>query len=365
MINVGILSGNLGLKRAGIGNYIYNLSSRLAKETNLTTICYNPDFYQKKIQTLTPSYPSIKFNTVLWSMAVSMQSKSFQSLDILHNPAHFPLPFPVHKRYIMTIHDITALTMPEYHTRYRVLYSKFFLPANIKRASHIIADSQSTKEDLLDFFNLNDDRITVIPLAVDESFRPCSKEEIKPKIERFQLKKPFILFVSTIEPRKNIKTLIRAFNDLLKHYPEYELVIVGQNGWKYEDIYYEVNRLSLERTVRFLKYVSNEDLIALYSAATLFVFPSWYEGFGLPPLEAMSCGTPVIVSSRGSLPEIVGSGGCTIEPNDQEELMEAMEMFIADPDKRKEQSSYNLKRAKQFSWNRCAKETMQVYRDVL
>lgn len=365
MIHAGILTGNLGHRRAGVANYIYHLVSHLKSNLNITTIGHHGSIQFPQVENLVPYYPLIPYNTLLWSFGVALQKINLKKLDFVHNPAQFPLPKPCHSRYVVTIHDITAIIMPEYHTRYRTLYSRWFLPTNIMRASHIITDSVATKEDIIDFFPILDELISVIPLAADRQFKPCTKDEIQRLKVAYSLQRPFILFVGTIEPRKNLPNLLKAFHILIKHHPEYELVVAGFNGWNYSEVYRIVEQLSLTRKIRFLTYVPHEDLPALYCAAALFVLPSWYEGFGLPPLEAMQCGVPVIVSDRGSLPEIVGPGGCMVSPDDPLAITEAMIVYLTDNEKRKEQIQYNLDRAKLFSWDRCAEQTQMVYRKIM
>jgi len=365
MIKAGILTGNIGTNRAGVANYVHNLILNMNSMVDITTIRHQKGSEYPGIHTLSPYYPGIPFNTIAWSNAVAFQSSKFKKFDLVHNPSHFPLPFPCHKNYLMTIHDITAVTMPALHTRYRVFYSKFFLKRNIEKSAHIISDSFCTKQDWIEKFEIDEDKITVIHLATDESFYPRSKFEISTVREKYSLNKPFILFVGTIEPRKNIPSLLSAFFEFRKRYPEYELIIVGRNGWKYESTYLTVKKLQLEQSVRFLSYLPHEDLPALYGASELFVLPSWYEGFGLPPLEAMHCGTPVIVSDRGSLPEIVGPGGCMVSPDDHHELAEKMEVFLLDENKRNIQIKYNLERAKLFTWEKTAFETKKVYQSVV
>jgi len=365
MIHAGILTGNLGHRRAGVANYIYHLVSHLKNNLKVTTIGHHRSIQLPQVENLVPNYPRVPYNTLLWSFGVAFQKNNLKKMDLVHNPAQFPLPKPCHSRYVVTIHDITAITMPEYHTRYRTLYTRQFLSTNIRSASHIISDSVATKNDIIISFSIPDEQISVIPLAADGQFRPCPMEEIQRVKAAYSLHRPFVLFVGTIEPRKNLPNLLKAFYKLIQHHPKYDLVIAGQNGWKYEEVYQTVEKLSLIARIRFLKYVPHEDLPALYCAAALLVLPSWYEGFGLPPLEAMQCGVPVIVSDRGSLPEIVGPGGCIVSPDDPLAITEAMIVYLTDNEKRKEQIKYNLARAKIFSWDRCAKETKMVYQKIM
>ncbi len=154
MIHAGILTGNLGHQRAGVANYIYHLVSHLKSNLNLTTIGHHGSIQFPQVENLVPYYPLIPYNTLLWSFGVAVQKSNLKKLDFVHNPAQFPLPKPCHSKYVVTIHDITAITMPEYHTRYRTLYSRWFLPANIKSAQHIISDSIATKNDIIISFSI-------------------------------------------------------------------------------------------------------------------------------------------------------------------------------------------------------------------
>ena len=364
MINAGILTGNLGYRRAGVANYVHHLTSDLSGMVDVTSICHRSGKEYPGTHRLIPNYPPIAFNTILWSYAVSLQRKKLQNLDIVHNPSQYPLPFQCHKRYLMTILDITAITFPKYHTLYRTLYSKAYLKKNIIQASHIISISEKTKSDLISYFSTPSEKISVIYLAASDNFHPARDYEIINIRKKYNLFNPYILFVGTIEPRKNIPGLLIAFKELITKYPEYELIIVGRKGWKYKEVYQIIRQLVLEKHIKFLEYVSHEDLPAIYSGSQLFVLPSWYEGFGLPPLEAMQCGVPVIVSDRGSLPEIVGPEGCTVSPDNPHELMEAMERFLKDDADRKSQIKYNIDRTKQFNWKRCALETVEIYNMV-
>jgi len=208
---------------------------------------------------------------------------------------------------------------------------------------------------------------------VDARFQPITDPDTLARVRnRYGLPERFILYVGTIEPRKNLTTLLEAYAALTSRvsnlqYPisNIHLVIAGRKGWLYEGFFRRLRELGLEREVVFPGFVPDEDLPALYSAAELFVFPSLYEGFGLPPLEAMACGTPVITSNSSSLPEVVGEVGIMVEPRDVRALAEAMELVLTDEGKRREMREKGLRQAARFSWKRTAQETLEVYRSVV
>ena len=175
---------------------------------------------------------------------------------------------------------------------------------------------------------------------------------------------PFILYLGTLEPRKNLKSLILAYNEIKKKFPEYKLIIGGAKGWGYKNIFQIIDNLGIDKDIIFTGYIPEKDLPSLYNSAELFVYPSFYEGFGLPPLEAMACGTPVITSNTSSLPEVVGNAGIMVDPNNVNQLADAMYKVLTDDNLRRDMIKKGLKRAKMFSWKKTAKETLKVYEEV-
>jgi len=205
--------------------------------------------------------------------------------------------------------------------------------------------------------------IVVTPLAADERFRPQSSERVEAVREKYGIDKPYILFAGTIEPRKNLVTLLRAFAPLTKDFPHL-LVLAGARGWFSEPVFAEVERLGLKERVAFTEYVPEEDLPALMSGADVFVYPSLGEGFGLPPLEAMACGTPVICSNAPALPEVVGEDAITVLPTEVEAWTEAMRQVLSDADMRAKLREKGLKRAQKFSWERTAQLTLKAFEEA-
>jgi len=261
--------------------------------------------------------------------------------------------------FIVTVHDVIRFY---FDFAKETISERILLTLDkryIKRASHIIADSQNTKNDLIKYSKIPEDRISVIYCGVDHSiFRPYS---IKP------LNKPYILYVGSERPRKNLGRLFEAFAKLKGEFPELKLVKVGEAGrlGKYRaDTMKKLDSLGITRDVIFVEYASELDLAHYYSSAQLLAYPSLYEGFGLPPLEAMACGCPVVTSNISSLPEVVGEAGIMVNPYDTDSLVKAMRQVLTNDELRANMVRKGLERAKEFSWERAAEQTLEVYNKV-
>ena len=266
------------------------------------------------------------------------------------------------RKIVTTVHDLTFYKVPESHPFIRRTLYTLLYPRTLQISDKIITDSESTKKDLLELFPfLSPSIITVIPLGVDHSqFNPMAASgQIKRKYEL----NSFILSVGNLEPRKNYCRLISAFSQIAAQIP-HDLVIVGHQGWDYGPVYELLNRLKLGKRIRILDHVDNPELPALYNAADLFVYPSLYEGFGLPVLEAMACGCPVITSNVSSLPEVTGDAGLLIDPYSIDEIKCAILSMLQNEDLRKSYRKKGIDRARSFSWKTCAEKTIQVYREL-
>jgi glycosyltransferase involved in cell wall biosynthesis len=265
---------------------------------------------------------------------------------------------------VLTVHDLIGYLFPAHLPPMARLYWARWLPFSVRFAGRIIADSEHTRRDLERLLGVPPQRITVIPLAADERFQPVSDPGVLAAARaRYDLPSPFVLYVGTLEPRKGLDTLLDAFAALAGEFP-HALVIAGKRGWYTEPLFRRVERLGLGRRVRFTGYVADEALPALYSLADLFVFPSRYEGFGLPPLEAMACGVPVISSHAASLPEVVGDAGVLVPPGDPQALAAAMREVLTDEARRAEMRARGLARARCFSWEETARRTVKVYEEA-
>ena len=366
-MHIGIDARLVFYHQAGIGQYILRLTQALAQidrddqftlftsRKDKTHILDQPNFKRQKLWT--PSHHRFE------RLALSLELAPF-ALDVLHSPDFIP---PARPRCptVITVHDLAFLLYPRFLTRDSAhYYGQVDLAA--QQADHIITVSESTKRDTVRLLCVPEGKITVIYEAAHPLFKPITDVDASKRVcARYGLPSDFILFVSTVEPRKNLPTLLRAFRRLRDNYKsQAALAIAGHRGWLVEEVDAVVEELKLGDAVRFLGGVPNEELVHLYNAAKLFVLPSFYEGFGLPPLEAMACGTPVIVSNVSSLPEVVGDAGCLVNPEDVEELTVAMWRLLTDEDLRREMRTKGLLRAQIFSCERTARETLSVYRQV-
>ncbi|MFQ5811568.1 MAG: glycosyltransferase family 4 protein, partial [Anaerolineae bacterium] len=232
--------------------------------------------------------------------------------------------------------------------------------------AHLIADSSATKRDLIERYGIEPDKITVVYPGYDTlASRPVRDEKAIEAVKaRYDVVGDYILFVGTLQPRKNLTRLIEAFSNLQYPISNIQLVIAGKRGWLYEKIFRRVEELNLEGTVLFPGYIAAEDLPALLYGARLFVFPSLYEGFGLPVLEALACGTPVVCSNASSLPEVAGDAALLVDPLDVEGLAAAMERVLGDEELRAELIERGFEQARKFSWERCARETLDVLESI-
>ncbi len=267
--------------------------------------------------------------------------------------------------YIAVCHDLSYEIFPEFFTIRQRLWHRCINPRRFyARAHRIIAVSENTKQDLMDLYNIDGSRIEVVYPGIDHSvFYPRGENEMRAAREKYHLPNPFILSVGTLEPRKNYETLLEAFDVFLSlrveerrsNLSNIHLIIVGVEGWKYDRIYRFLNRMKRKSQVKFLFNVSREDLPALYSSARLFIYPSFYEGFGFPPLEAAACGAPVIVSHGSSLPEIMGDAALYVDPFNIADLARAMEMMLSDSALCDTLQTRGRKKAKTFTWDKAVR----------
>jgi glycosyltransferase involved in cell wall biosynthesis len=266
---------------------------------------------------------------------------------------------------VVTIHDLTTLLFPEHHTaNTREMQAQVHRFAQ-EEADVVIAVSKATKRDIVTHLKIPAERVYVARNGVDPAFRPIDEYEVLARALAPMGLSPgeYILHVGTIEPRKNLERLVEAYHQIRKltPAPAPKLVLAGARGWKFGGVFERVEVLGLKGEVVFLGKVDADVLPALYNGAVLFVYPSLYEGFGLPPLEAMACGTPVIASNTSALPEVVGDAGVTVNPTDTQALAAAMVSLLNDAERRAELAARGLARAKLFSWERAAGEMLKIY----
>jgi glycosyltransferase involved in cell wall biosynthesis len=377
-MRISIDAGVLLKERSGVGQYLYNLINGLGAvdTTNEYRLLYGS--YGRSIRNL-PRFPYLNFScqripcpAKLLKLASGVGrwrlpafGQLFGSADVFHWPNYLLIPGGSGK-HIITICDLTFLMFPAYHPPFRVQAYSAGITRSAARADAIIVISQHTKQDVLRHLRVPEEKIHVVYCAPSPRFQPILPHDGAPVLSNYFLQRQkYVLFVGNIEPRKNIVRLLEAYARLTTRWRHaYPLVLVGGRGWRNKDIYKKIEELSLEQDVRFLGYVPDDILPALMSGAAFFVYPSLYEGFGMPPLEAMACGTPVITSNASSLPEVVGDAALLIDPHDVEGLTEAMHRALKQRGLREELRERGLARAKLFSWEKTACQTLNVYERV-
>lgn len=364
--------------RRGMGTFVYHILLHLAvldqkseyllyidKEFEEFDLALPRNFILRHLTW--PSYP-------LWEQVGLPLAAKHDDVDVLHCPANTgPLFLPVWIKSVLTIHDVMYLlpyeVLPPSSSLYQRLgrlYRRWIVPCTAKRANAIITDSNHSRQDILDLLQVPPERVSVIYGAPGHAFCPLpNQERIEQAKQRYRIQSPFILALGGLDPRKNTARILQAFRNFRdRSKSDRQLVIVGlpESGQRL------FSRIAMEMGIAeegvFTGFVPEEDLVALYNGADVFLYPSLYEGFGLPVLEAMACGTPVIASTAGSIPEIAGESALLIEPKDVEALASAIEQVITDQALRQELIARGLEHVKKFSWEKAARELLTVYERV-
>lgn len=285
-------------------------------------------------------------------------------VDVFHG-TNYCIPLWAPCPTVVTIHDLSLFTQSSTHEAANVIRGRRRVPIMARRATMIIAPSEWTAGEIRSQLGIRTERIRVIHEAARENMRPLNSIDCQPVLEKYKIDGPYLLYVGTIEPRKNLLTLVRAYEELLRSSRHrVQLVLCGGRGWLDDEVFKMVKDLELTEMVRFTGYVPDEDLPSIYSQAEAFVYPSLYEGFGLPLLEAMACGTCVVTSHSSSIPEVIGDAAVTVSPRDWRALAAEISQLLSDPGKRAHYRRAGLERASLFSWERAAHETQAVYDDV-
>lgn len=285
-------------------------------------------------------------------------------IDVLHS-THHTLPLrPIRPRRVVTIHDLTFFRMPERYPLARRLYMQSSTRASAKVADAIIVPSRTVRDDVVAALGVPQSKLHVVYEAASPLYAPIAQEDAVAVAARYGITPPFVLSVGSLEPGKNRTRLIRAMRALRDEGVEATLAIVGQRAWRYTRDFRLIEELGLTDRIRYLGYVEQSDLPALYSAARAFAFPSLYEGFGLPVLEAMACGTPVLTSRVSATAEVASDAALLVDPLSTEEIGDALRRLLADADLRAELRQRGIERAHDFSWARAADETHAVYERV-
>ncbi|MEH2001630.1 MAG: glycosyltransferase family 1 protein [Nostoc sp.] len=386
MLKVVVDATPVDSKPSGVGFYVANLISALdvlQKEENFQLgVVYQPglknwlrgdfsfpeSFKHYSQQYLLPL--PVRISDLLLALAFKPSLSYFENYfgfpDILHGTNYSVYPCQ-NSLKVMNIYDLTFIKYPNYIDSVVKTYTE-----RVKRCLQwtdlVLTISESSKKDIIEYLQVDPEKVYVTPLA-SRYYPNYLSEEIAQRLEKqanYDFSKPYLLFVSTIEPRKNINTIITAFNFLKEKYKiEHQLILIGKKGWNYQPVFAAIENCPWGNQIHHLNYLSNELVALFYSKADVFVYPSHYEGFGLPVLEAMTLGAPVISSNTSSIPEVTGDAAILVDPNNSVQLAEAILKVISDSQLRQELINKGKARAKLFSWERTAKETLNAYRTLI
>jgi glycosyltransferase involved in cell wall biosynthesis len=338
----------LSLPRSGIGTYTANLFEHLQD-------------YAEVIP-LTP----LRMNKTVWmQVALPLQSRQLR-LDVCHFPNNVG-SLMMRCPTVITIHDTTLWKFPNFHYAKRLVSMRPFIPLAARRAAAIITVSHSAKQDIIDTLHIPASKVHVIYEAAATAFCPLPENEAWGRVgDCYQLPEKFVVFIGTLEPRKNLLSLLKAFSALHRDgLISHHLLLIGATGWKTKDIFETIKAYQLEDVVRHLGYVPQPDLVALLNLADAMIFPSFYEGFGLPVVEAMACGTPVVTTRCGALAEVAGEAAEFVEPANIDSIAQGLYRVLTNPVRQQELRAAGFVNASQFNWRLTAEQTLNVYHDVM
>lgn len=373
-LNAHLLSFAPTYRGAGISRYIRNLITHMAladSELRLTVFLGDrripSDWASSNVVTPVVSHlptakPALR---ILWEQLIQPFEVHRRRISVLHSMGYVK-PIACRCPSIVTVYDLSFLRYPDAFNRPNQLYLSLLTRHSVRTADRIIAISLSTKRDLVELLNVPGERVEVVYPGVEECFRPIRDDTVLDEFRRRNhVPDRFVLFFGTLEPRKGADKLLEAFAMLKRETGlPHSLVLGGAKGWLYDRIFARVRELDLGQSVFFTGYVPQEEQPLWYNCADLFVYPSIYEGFGFPPLEAMSCGTPVITTAVSSLPEVVGDAAVLVEPGQTQALCRAMAEVLSDERRRADMVERGLVRAKRFSWSEAARFTLNLYQAV-
>lgn len=371
-LRVGIDASALPPERTGVANYLYGLLRGLARvDSDSQYVVFAQPGH---IARLSIDRPNFVFEAVdlpqrglrlAWEQVTLPRRVSAHGLDVLHSP-HYTMPLSHPAASVVTFCDMTFILHPELHETLKRIFFPAMMRWSARHADRLITISESTRHDLVRLWGIAPERVTAVPLAAGVEYQPPSPGAIASACAQYGVRAgSYVLYVGVLEPRKNVDGLVAAFGRVAAVVPGMDLVIAGKRGWMYDRIFAQVEALGLADRVRFIGYVAQEHLPGLYGGARLFVYPSRYEGFGLPVLEAMHCGVPVITTDVSAMPEVAGDGALLVGPDDIPGLADAILRVLGDPSFADGLARRGRERAAGFSWERCALDTRRVYEQVV
>lgn len=378
-MRIGLDGKILTLRAGGTGRYAINLTRAMlaqaaAHHPDLEFVIFTGPQTSREVMkelrgTCDECFLSARSSALRWLALVPAALRRLR-VDVFHGMDHVGIPLVGRTgKYVVTVHDVIPLILPETFTRRHRAIVRVALARIRRKADRVIVPSHTVKRDVVRYAGVPEDRVVVTPEGCEPRFRPVSSEgAMRDVAARYGLPSRYLLAVGTLEPRKNLTALLDAFARLLRCGavdPDLRLVLAGARGWLDEPIFRTVRSLGLEPAVHFPGFIDDDDLPAVYSGAALFVFPSLYEGFGLPPLEAMACGVPVVTSNVSSMPEVAGDAAMLVDPRDVDGLAAAIARVLRDRALRARLRVAGITRARQFSWEATARRTLDAYASLV
>lgn len=372
-LNALVLRTDASYRNAGPSRYATNLVQALLAQpsANRFTVFLNeqvrslPFEPEQQIRILRTKAPTSRTSMrVLWEHFLAPFHIAAARLEVVHSLLNV-VPLAAPTRHVVTVHDLSFMRAPGAHPTHRRWYLTAATWLSARRATAVLADSHATKDDVVELLGVNPERVHVVYPGRESVFHPRPDASIQAFRRGNRLDRPFVLFVGTLEPRKNVDVLVRAFGLAARNGFAGDLVIAGGSGWATQDIDAALKESAVRNRIHRIGYVKQEDLPYWYCAADLVVYPSSYEGFGIPVLEAMASGTPVITSNRSSLPEVAGDAALTVDPRDIQQLAAAMTDVLASPERRTQMSERGLVQARHFDWTVAAERCLSLYQRAL
>jgi glycosyltransferase involved in cell wall biosynthesis len=374
-MRVGLDGYPLAEPRTGVGHYTLELARALAQTSPSDQFeLVSPDAFDPAVvdeinreslaNLFTTNAKASSVRGHWWAIGLPLYARRAR-FDLFHG-TNFDVPLWNSRRNIVTIHDLSTLLHPDKHRTRSVSRARLRLPVAVRLAKMIITPTESVKREVCDYFGVKASKVAAIPLAARRNFQPLAPPQTVEMRKRLGIEDDFLLFVGTLEPRKNLLTLLKALAQILSETSlRPQLVIAGGEGWLMDETFSFINKSGIADRLRLTGYLGDEDLCALYSSCRIFIYPSLYEGFGLPPLEAMACGAPVIAGRIPALQENLRDAACLFEPTDVAALTRSIIDLWEDEKLRLRLAARGTHRAEQFSWERTARLTLDVYRKVV